>query len=118
MTADTRPLASAIGHVPPDGGSERTLNFQVPDDLKELDQWVVWRYERRNGKPTKVPCRTSGELASVTNPSTWTSFERALECWRQFPRQYAGIGFVFSAADPYCGIDLDGCIDDAGQVKV
>lgn len=27
----------------------------VPDDLTELDQWVLWRYEERNGRATKVP---------------------------------------------------------------
>jgi len=27
----------------------------VPDDLGERDQWVLWRYEERNGRATKVP---------------------------------------------------------------
>ena len=39
-------------NVPVDSG-----DFCVPDDLTELDQWVPWRYEKRNGKWTKVPYR-------------------------------------------------------------
>jgi primase-polymerase (primpol)-like protein len=30
-------------------------NFRVPDDLAERDQWVLWRFEARKGKPTKAP---------------------------------------------------------------
>src|SRR5713101_3670524 len=91
--------------------------FRVPDDLRELDQWVVWRYETRNGRPTKVPYQVTGELASSTNASTWTFFESAMECWHRFPRRHDGIGFVFSATDPYCGIDLDNCLDDQSNPK-
>jgi primase-polymerase (primpol)-like protein len=29
--------------------------FRVPDNLSELDQWIVWRSEQRDDKPTKVP---------------------------------------------------------------
>jgi primase-polymerase (primpol)-like protein len=30
-------------------------DFHVPNDLAEFDQWVLWRYEKRKGKITKVP---------------------------------------------------------------
>ena len=32
---------------------------ELPDDLTERDQWVLWRLETRNGKPTKVPYHLS-----------------------------------------------------------
>lgn len=32
-----------------------TFNLHVPDDLRERDQWVLWRNEARNGTQTKVP---------------------------------------------------------------
>ena len=27
----------------------------IPTELKARDQWVAWRVEHRDGKPTKVP---------------------------------------------------------------
>ena len=31
----------------------------IPAELRNLDQWVVWRLEERDGKPTKVPYRAA-----------------------------------------------------------
>ena len=91
-------------------------DFAVPDDLAELDQWVLWRYEAGKGRPTKVPVQPSGQRASSINPRTWVSYGTALDAWRRNPREFAGIGFVFSVDDPFAGIDFDRCIDD-GQLK-
>lgn len=88
----------------------------VPDDLAEYDSWVVWRYETRDGKPTKVPYQVSGRRADSTDPGTWTTYENALAAFEQQPERFAGIGFVFSAADPFAGVDLDNCINDAGSL--
>lgn len=84
----------------------------VPQELIERAQWVVWRYETREGdpKPTKVPYSPgSGRRAKSTDSSTWGTYRQACSVWRN--RSYDGVGFVFSASDPYCGIDLDGCYD-------
>ena len=79
----------------------------IPDELKALNQWVVWRYEDRGGpKPTKVPYSPHGpKAASVIVPETWGSFEQAVSA-RDFGR-LDGIGFVLTPNDPYCFIDLD-----------
>jgi putative DNA primase/helicase len=46
--------------------------------MRALRQWLCWRTEERDGKPTKVPYDPStGEKAESTNPSTWTSYEKA-----------------------------------------
>jgi putative DNA primase/helicase len=50
-------------------------NLTPPDDLSELDQWVLWRYEDRRGKPTKLPYQSGRRYASSTDPNTWASFE-------------------------------------------
>jgi Primase C terminal 1 (PriCT-1) len=93
------------------------LSIAAPKDLVERDQWVLWRYEIRHGKQTKIPYQTNGKLASSTDPATWTSFERVNDCFRRTGLRYTGIGFVFSSADPFAGIDLDDCLDPEGNVK-
>ena len=76
----------------------------IPRELRERRQWVLWRYEERDGKPTKVPYTARGRRASSTDPATWTSFEEA-----RAAAGFDGIGFVFSPDDPFTGIDLDEC---------
>lgn len=88
----------------------------VPAALRERPQWVCWRYITRGGKQTKCPVNPrGGGRADSTDPSTWASFDEAVATWRGNDR-YAGVGYVFAAADPITGIDLDGCIDDAGVI--
>jgi hypothetical protein len=92
-------------------------DLRAPDDLTELDQWVLWRYEQRNGRPTKVPYQVSGDLADSTDPATWASFEEALNTWHRHRRYYVGLGFVFSKGDGLVGVDLDDALDAQGGVK-
>lgn len=92
-------------------------DFRVPDDLTERDQWVSWRYETRNGKPTKVPYQPSGSRADSTDPGTWTTFEQALSAWCRNRQRYAGLGFVFAKDDPFAGLDLDDSLDEQGDIK-
>ena len=97
--------------------SRSTAEIIVPDDLRERDQWVLWQYEERDGRATKVPYRIGHRRASTTDPSSWASFEAVADEWRRAPSRYAGPGFVFSADDPFCGVDLDDCLDADGTVK-
>lgn len=95
-------------------GSVSTLpQLRVPDDLVEVDQWVLWRNENR----TKIPYTAAGRRASSTDPATWCSYEEALAAWHRNPRRWTGIGFVFHASDPFVGIDLDDSLDDDGNPK-
>jgi len=89
---------------PPRGGF--CLAGAIPDELAELPQFVIWRYEHRQGKPTKVPHTTMGYRADVTNPDHWSTFNFCLKMAAR-PGFADGVGFVFTDADPYCGIDLD-----------
>jgi hypothetical protein len=102
--------------------NESTTGILVPDDLSERDQWVVWRYEQRNGRATKVPyqanrARAARRRASSTDAATWATFDHAVELWRTAPNWYAGPGFVLAQNDPFCGIDLDHALDGEGNVK-
>ena len=81
---------------------------ELPDALVEREQWVCWREEERDGKPTKVPVTPgNGGFASSTDPDTWSSFEDAVEYVET--GDVEGIGFVFTDDDPVVGVDLDDC---------
>jgi putative DNA primase/helicase len=91
------------------------LRREVPAELRELPQWVLWRMVTRDRKPTKQPVTTNGKAASTTDPATWCSFEEALAAAGR--RGVAGIGFVFAEGGPFCGVDLDDCRDpDTGDL--
>lgn len=77
----------------------------IPDELKELKQFVCWRSEIRSGdKPTKVPYNpVGGYRASVKKRDHWVSFEDAVK----HADNYDGIGFVLSDDDPYTFVDFD-----------
>ncbi len=88
---------------------------EVLDELVARPQWVVWRYEQRDGKATKVPYDpVRRRLASTTDQRTWCTFEEAVVAF-EGSDQLDGIGFVFSPEDPYSGVDLDDCLDDEGR---
>ncbi|URA06962.1 replicative primase helicase [Xanthomonas phage Pfeifenkraut] len=94
----------------------------IPNEMRAFKQWVVWRYEDRDAdKPTKVPYSPgSNRMASVTDPSTWASFDDAVAAMQT--NWYAGIGFVLTDEDPYTFIDLDDTKGDQSsldrQIKV
>ena len=88
---------------------------RIPAELRDWPHWVVWRYETREGKRTKVPYSpTTRRRASSTDPATWAPFLAALAVFEA--GGYEGIGFVVTDETPFTGVDLDKCIDDAGQV--
>jgi putative DNA primase/helicase len=89
----------------------------IPAELKSFRSWVVWRYEARDGKLTKVPY-VPGEdrRASTTDMRTWRTFSEALAACKT--GGYCGLGFVFSSGDPFTGIDLDRCRDpETGEIE-
>jgi putative DNA primase/helicase len=85
----------------------------IPEELRVRPQWVVWKAV--GDKPEKVPYSArTGRRASSTDLLTWATFQEALEAYEN--SDYAGLGFVFSSADPYTGIDLDNCVDADGEI--
>jgi len=84
----------------------------IPDELKNLDQWVAWRLESgKEGRPIKMPVDPkTGKNADTTSPETWGTCVQAVALFGTSTR-YMGIGFVFSPSDPYTGIDIDDCRD-------
>ena len=70
----------------------------IPNELKELNQWCLW-------KDNKVPYQPNGQKASVTDARTYSSYSECLSVIDQ----YKGLGFIFTVNDPYCFLDLDNC---------
>ena len=96
------------------------LKNNIPEELLVLPQWVCWRVEVRDGKPSKPPVNPkTGGYAKVDDPETWGEFEQAKRYWQAHKDNgIAGVGFVFSEADPYCGIDLDKCqVPETGVIE-
>ncbi len=90
--------------------SERTeeLLDNIPEELRRRTQWVVWRFEERDGKLTKVPYIAGGVgRADTTDLMTWRTFNEAVQALKT--GRYEGVGFVFCSGDKYAGIDLDDC---------
>lgn len=85
---------------------------EIPLVLTALPQWIRWRWEWNTARNywTKIPVSArSARNASTTEPKTWGEFADVVS--RLNRDEVDGIGFVFSPADPFCGIDLDKCRD-------
>ena len=88
----------------------------IPAELQDREQWVNWRYEHRDGGWTKPPVNAAtGQCADNTDPATWGAYRDVVVAYRE--GGFDGIGYVFSVDDPYCGIDLDDCIDADGTIE-
>lgn len=81
----------------------KTKIENLPQELKEVAQWVCWVGEN---KIPKNP--NTGKNAQSNNPSTWSDFDTAVAACGKY--HFDGIGFMF--ANGYFGVDLDHCMDD------
>lgn len=92
--------------------------LEIPEELKELPQWVLWRAEWDNKQQEykKVPYSFSGYRASSTNKDTWTIFDAIYNLYEENNR-YDGIGFMLSNNDKYIVLDIDNAIDENGQIN-
>jgi primase-polymerase (primpol)-like protein len=85
--------------------------------LQSRPQWVAFILQPKpDGKTTKPPINPhidpraplKERLADPTNPTTWGTYEQALQAVSQGRSYgYHGVGFVLTADDPLCAIDFD-----------
>lgn len=80
---------------------------RIPQELKDLNQWHCW--EDRDG--VKVPVQINGAPAKSNDPKTWSDFSTAGMASDVFS------GLAFEITEPYCGVDLDNCLDENGKLK-
>lgn len=90
-------------------------NMMIPDFLQGKKIWLVWRYEEKNGKMTKVPympiLKNGLRVHAKSNdPETWSTFEAVAKA-----ENFDGIGIFFDGS--FTGIDLDHCIDDENEIN-
>jgi putative DNA primase/helicase len=96
------PPRPALAHLP--------SKEAIPAELRKRRQWVVWRYELRGERWSKVPYQANRQeaRAKADDPSTWATFDEAMIT--SLDKGFDGIGFEFSADDPYFGLDVDNCL--------
>jgi putative DNA primase/helicase len=88
----------------------------IPEELKQRNQWVAWKAEARRAKRSKTPKNPhTGKNASIDKRNTWGTYSEAVEACTRYG--FDGIGFVFTEHDEFAGIDLDDCIDN-GEIAL
>lgn len=114
-SADERGASSAVASHPPVEAAAIDV-AAIPTALRRYDQWLCWRTDMRDGKATKVPISPHEEaFAKVDDSSTWGSFEVAVDALSR--DDVDGLGFVFTDADTFAGIDIDDVRDpEAGSL--
>jgi putative DNA primase/helicase len=96
----------------------------MPARMRELKQWLLWRFEpnpKRPEKPLKVPYYVSGRRrrgaqGTVEDREALSAFEPALA--ELVRGRWDGVGFAFLPGDGLIGIDIDRGIDgDTGEIS-
>lgn len=98
----------------------------IPAELQELRQWVLWRYIWKVDESTgraewaKLPMQASGQAAKSNDPVTWATFKDALNAWDTARSSFDGIGFMFTPESKVVGVDVDNCVepDESGELRI
>lgn len=91
------------------------LTDTLPQELRSLERWLCWEARpSADGNMRKVPVRADGKgNASTTDPTTWSTYEAAVQRWRA--GHTSGVGIALGRG--LLGIDLDGVRDaDTGDM--
>lgn len=81
-----------------------------PNELKVLQQWIVWRAELNSEtkKTIKRPISPhTARYCDVNDKQSYSTFDHCVWLAENYPDQVTGIGFCLTADDPYCFIDFD-----------
>lgn len=92
-----------------------SVNFvNIPQELKQSASFCVWKLEKRQGKPTKVPYNPkTGALARTNDPTTFADFGSAMKAYAM--GGWDGIGYRVS--EGIGAIDIDHCIREDGSLN-
>ena len=105
-------------HPEMDEKARSVLNIDnIPQELRKEGLFCLWRYEDRNGKPSKVPYNPhDGKRAKSNDAGTFRDFRTVSSGWiRATSAAFAGIGLgIFGRVG---AIDIDNCVDAVGNVS-
>lgn len=97
------------------------LNLSVPEELRQIKAWLVWKKVQRAGKAKfdKVPyyvngIKRFGEQGSPDDRARLVLFNEAVAVLAR--SEFDGIGLAM-LGDGFVGLDLDNCVDDYGTIK-
>lgn len=79
--------------------------------MRAFRQFVLWKAvasTRRPGKFDKFPCDITGKIVDAHDPSNWVDADTAVTIAASGD---LGVGFVFTDADPFFFVDIDGAYD-------
>lgn len=96
------------------------LDKNIPSELKALNQWCAFTtYREDNGhykkKNIDVHSGKNKDWAKPNDPTTWTDFKTAKQY--ALDNNCAGLTIVLTPESGVTCIDLDKCIDSAGNVS-
>lgn len=94
----------------------------IPLELADRQQWLAWKSESKPGdkKPRKVPYyigggRRTGGNGSDEDKAKLVTLDKA---WAAVQSgRYSGLGFAFLPGDGLVGVDLDGSINEQGELR-
>lgn len=94
------------------------LALAVPDNVRGLKQWLVWKFEaadKPGEKPRKVPWyvdghRRQGIQGSADDRARLSDFDGALKALNT--GRYTGVGVALLDGSPLNALDFDNCVDE------
>jgi hypothetical protein len=103
---------------PPRPAALPVIAENMPQVLRDLPRWVLWRYDLVAGDWRKVPYHPRGHKASSTDATTWSSYAAVLAAYQA--GGWDGIGVVLGTIEggglTLAGVDYDDCLDEAGRL--
>jgi hypothetical protein len=105
----------------------------IPNDLKNLKQWVNWSFVHNGNKWTKPPKKVGTfSNASCNMPLQWAVFSDALNWYKKkksnnvvktytsgihYIEGICGVGFQLTESDDFIAIDIDDCFNQKDKLK-